>query len=152
MARYDIVENLNRVFNTENNLFIDSTYRNTTVYPNPNYFQMVLNQGFSHIQELVLTHFIVNGGTVPGPYVYIIIDEFSNTLCYTPGSPISNYNYVIPGGVSSYISQEPNNDKIVFPKQGSTNINKLTIHIVDSTGAPVAINNFVMKFYIRSLY
>jgi len=150
--QYDIVANLNKVFNTENNLFVDSTYRNTTTYPNPNNFQMTLNQGFSHIQELVLTHFIVNGGTVPGSYIYIIIEEFSTTMCYTPGAPIANYNFIIPGGVSTYISQNVANDKIVFPKQGSTNINKLTIHIVDNTGAPANINDFVMKLYIRSLY
>lgn len=152
MYRCNLSTNLNEVFNTENNLFIDSTYRNIASFPNPNTFQMNLNQGFSHVQELVLTHFIVNGGTVPGPYVYIIIDEFSTTMCYTPGSPIANYNFIIPGGISTYISQEPNNDKIVFPKQGATNIQRLTIRIVDSTGAPALINDFVMKFYVRSLY
>jgi hypothetical protein len=148
----NITTNLAEVFNSENNVFINSSSRNVTMYPNANDFKLVLNQGFSHVQEVVMTHFIVDAGVIPAPYIYIIIEELQTALCYNTSNVTSNYNFVVPGGAASYVSQGLVNDKVVLPKQGSKNINTWTVRVVDNAGAPIVINNFMMKLYVRSYY
>jgi hypothetical protein len=147
-----LIKTLDTCFNTESVLFLDSTRRNVGLFPNANSFQMLLPKNFVKTKEFILTHFIMTAGNIPGTHIYIKINELQGTNSFTPGSGQADNNFIIPGGVPFYVSQDSINDISVFPRQAAPDIGTITIQILDSTGTLVAINDYIIRFYIRSRY
>lgn len=91
-------------------------------------------------------------GNIPGAFIYLIIDEFQGSDCYIPNGIRSNVNFIVPGGIPSYVSQGITNDELIFPRDNAPRFGTFTISIIDVTGALVNISDFTLRLAIRSYY
>lgn len=144
----NIRKDLDVTYNSEYKIILDSTRRDAASYPNPNNFQLRLQKDMTSCIQISLTHFIMYASNIPSPFIYIIVDEIDDSLCYAPG--IGKLHFVVPGGSPSYVSNNFFNDTVSLPKTSPRMIQTFTIHILDANLNPININNFVIRFYCRA--
>lgn len=144
----DIQSDLNKVYNAEYAIILDSSKRNVVSYPNANNFKLNLQKDMTSCIRVSLTHFIMAAGNIPGPYIYIIIDEISSGMSYAPS--IGKIQFLVPGGIPAYVSQGPLNDTILMPKLAPVMIQSFTVRIVDANLNPIVITDYTMKLIARS--
>lgn len=135
---YSLSKNLDQVFNTQSIFIINSQFRDTATYPNANNFRVDLNILLNSIFSVQLTHYLSNQLAAPSQALYISIDVLNANRIYAPGYPTQNITFLVPTGTDPlkivYVSQQPENDMCIFPKDYKPNTATLFISILDDAG------------------
>lgn len=154
MANLSIRNNLDRVYNTETTIIIQSLRRDTTTYPNANEFSIQLPIVLNSIAEVVLTHYLSSQTAGVVQAIYIAIDQLQNNRLYFPGFPQPNITFIVDTGFNAVkiddVMQTEINNTCTFPKDYKPNVNTLSFRMYDDTGALfTGLPDFTARLVVR---
>lgn len=140
---YSLSKNLDKVFNTQSVLIIQSAFRDLVSFPNANSYQIRVPVLLNSIADVKLTHFLSNQLAAPSQAIYISMDQFDNNRVYAPGYTTQNISFIVPTGIDpvkiDYVSQQAENDLCVFPKDYKPNVSTIFITIYNDAGILVPL-------------
>lgn len=131
-------------------LYIDSSKRDVTIYPNANNFRMILGKPYARPVKVILTHFVMLAGIIPGNYLYVDVEELTKAQVQY-GNSINLGQYLVTSNASTnYVSQEGENDDVIA-QINTPSLRTVTISILDNTGTLIPITDYILRFKILSL-
>lgn len=104
------------------------------------------------MKEVILTHLVTQTGAIPTPQIFIQISPMNGTNILYPNGNGQVTFMVATNGTPVYTSMNRENDVCVFPAQSAPNISTMTISVVDNNGNLIAMNDYIMRLYVRSKY
>ncbi len=109
------------------------------------------------VHEVQLTHYIgatAFGATGIATNGFLIrIQELQTGRVYTPGYPSGPVEFLVPTAApygETYVSMYKDNDKVVFPRDNAPFVRQFSLSFWDLSGAPAAMPEHLLKFYVRS--